>query len=59
MDTKNKEILKIKLQKEYEKLIESKWKFLYNTYDPIDKKYHRTEIQEIKHIDKIKKKYRK
>lgn len=48
--------LKVKLQKEYEKLIVSKWNFLENTYISVeDKKYHRTEDQDIRHIEEIKK----
>jgi hypothetical protein len=43
----------IKLQKEYEKLINLKWNFLNNEYTHVEKKhYHRTELQEIKLIDK-------
>lgn len=48
-------LLQNKLQIEYEILIKSKWKFLENEYRPIEKKYHRTELQEIKHIETIKK----
>lgn len=46
---------RVKLQKEYEKLINSNWNFLDNDYTHIEKKhYHRTELQEIKLIDKMK-----
>jgi hypothetical protein len=46
---------KVKLQKEYEKLIKSNWKFLNNEYNHVEKKnYHRTELQEIKLIDDMK-----
>jgi hypothetical protein len=50
------DIIKKKLQNEYDKIIETKWNFLYNKYEPINnKKFHRTQLQEIKNIDKIKK----
>lgn len=48
-------LLQNKLQMEYELLIKSKWKFLENEYKPIKKNYHRTELQEIKNIEKVKK----
>lgn len=42
---------KVKLKKEYEKLILSKWKFLENTYRLIEvKNYHRTIEQGIRNI---------
>lgn len=50
-----KNILQNKLQIEYEILINNKWKFLENEYRPIEKKYHRTELNEIKNINEIKK----
>ena len=47
---------KVKLKKEYEKLILSKWKFLENIYRPIEvKNYHRTIEQDIRNIQEIKK----
>lgn len=55
MDTKEHSILKQKLQDEYENIINTKWLFLNKTYEPIEKKFHRTELQDIKHINKIKK----
>lgn len=46
---------KLKLQKEYEKLIASKWHFLNNNYKPVIKKnFHRTELQDIERIEEIK-----
>lgn len=46
---------KVKLQKEYENLIISKWLFLENDYKTIENRnYHRTEEQEIKYIQEIK-----
>ncbi|GAA5817916.1 hypothetical protein MFLAVUS_011495 [Mucor flavus] len=46
---------RIRLQKEYEKLISSNWTFLDNDYTHVEKKhYHRTELQEIKLIDQMK-----
>lgn len=48
--------LKIRLQAELEILIKNKWGFLNNKYEPIEKtKFHRTELQEIKNIEIIKK----
>lgn len=46
---------RIRLQKEYERLISSNWTFLDNDYTHVEKKhYHRTELQEIKLIDQMK-----
>lgn len=49
-----KHIIINKLQNEYEHLIKTKWYFLNNEYKNDHYNYHRTELQEIKHIDKIK-----
>lgn len=47
---------KVKIQKEYERLIISKWSFLDNSYKPIEiKNYHRTVEQDIRNIQEMKK----
>jgi hypothetical protein len=50
-----KDILRFKLQKEYEILVNNKWYFLNNEYNLEHNIYHRTEnLKEIRNIDKIK-----
>jgi hypothetical protein len=52
----NIDILKLKLQNEYENIIKTKWTFLNNNYINENINYHRKEdLYEIRHIQDIKK----
>lgn len=53
-DDDDKEKIESMLQMEYESIINKKWYFLHNEYMLEKRGYHRTELIEINHIDRIK-----
>jgi hypothetical protein len=49
----DKEKIELMLQMEYESIINKKWYFLHNEYMLEKRGYHRTELIEINHINKM------